>query len=148
MSLPTEIDFAIIKMGDGAGTEVFSIICGLTDVTINQSAQTSDRYVRDCAKPGETPIRKIKTGGKMLEVSGSGVSNAEQIDDLLTALGKYKNYKIECYTDDGTDAGDLLGTFAGAFVLTASNLSVPREGASQAQVTLANHGPWTWTAAG
>lgn len=147
MSLPTEIDFAIIELGDGAGPEVFSIICGLTDVTINQSAQTSDRFVRDCTKPGEVPVRKVKASGKMLEITGSGVSNLDQIDELMAALGKNKNYKVKCFADDGTDGGDLLGTYAGAFMLTASNLTVPRDGAATAQVTLANNGPWTFTAA-
>jgi hypothetical protein len=147
MSLPTEADFALIKMGDGGGTEVFTQICGIQDVTVNQTVNTSDRFVRDCAKPGEVPFRKTKTSGKQLDISGSGLSNVDTIEDLNDALGKVKNYKVELYADNGTDAGDLLGTFAGAFRMTTSNLNLPRESDGSSEINLASHGAWTYTAA-
>ena len=148
MSLPTEADFAIIKIGDGATpTEVFAIACGIQDVTINQAVGTQDRYVRDCAKPGEIPNRKVKATGKSLDVTGSGLIDKAQIAIYNSALGVAKNYKIEVYADDGTDAGTLEATIAGSFMMTASNMSIPREGTASAEVTLASNGAWTWTAA-
>ena len=148
MSLPTEADFAIIKIGDGATpTEAFAIACGIQDVSINQSVGTQDRFSRDCAKPGEIPNRKVKATGKSLDVTGSGLIDKAQIAIYNSALGVAKNYKIEVYADNGTDAGTLLGTFAGSFMMTASNMSFPREGTASAEVTLANNGAWTWTAA-
>lgn len=147
MSVPTEIDFCLIKLGDGGSPEAFTTICGITDVSVNEAAQTTDRYVRDCTKPGETPIRKVKVNGKAMDVSGTGLSNKDTVDDLMAALGKHKNYKIEAYADDGTDAGDLLGTWAGTYVMTANNLTLPREGAASGQINLANDGAYTWTAA-
>ena len=148
MSFPVEVDFAVIKVGDGATpTEVFAIACGIQDVSVNSVANTQDRFTRDCAKPGSVPVRKTKTTGKQLDVSGSGLIDKAHIDIFQDSLGVVKNYKIELYQDDGTDTGDLMGTFAGAFNMTAANLSVPREGVSSAEITLANHGDWTWTAA-
>lgn len=147
MSVPNEADFAIIKIGDGATTEVFTIACGLQDVNINQVANTSDRFVRDCAKPGEVPNRKVKTTGKQLDVTGSGLIDKAQVAIFIAALGLSKNYKVELYKDDGTDNGTLLGTYAAPFVMTASNMSIPREGNGSAEVTLASNGAWTWTAA-
>lgn len=148
MSLPTEADFAIIKIGNGATpTEAFAIACGIQDVNVNQVANTQDRFVRDCAKPGEVPNRKVKVTGKQLDVTGSGLIDKAHIDTFTDALGTTGNYKVELYADDGTDAGDLLGTVAGAFMLTAANLSIPREGTGSAEITLASHGAWTWTAA-
>ncbi len=148
MSLPTEADFAIIKIGDGATpTEAFAIACGIQDVSINQSVGTQDRFSRDCAKPGEIPNRKVKATGKSLDVTGSGLIDKAQIAIYNSALGVAKNYKIEVYADDGTDTGTLLGTIAGSFMMTASNMSIPREGTASAEVTLANNGAWTWTAA-
>ena len=148
MSLPTEADFAIIKIGDGATpTEVFAIACGIQDVTINQAVGTQDRFSRDCTKPGEIPNRKVKATGKSLDVTGSGLIDKAQIAIYNSALGVAKNYKIEVYADNGTDAGALLGTIAGSFMMTASNMSIPREGTASAEVTLANNGAWTWTAA-
>jgi hypothetical protein len=147
MSLPTEVDFALIKLGDGAQPEVFTAICGVTDVTINEAAQINDRYVRDCTKPGEVPVRKVKVNGKSLEISGTGLSNADTVADLMGAIGKHKNYKVETYADDGTDAGSLLGTYAGTFVMTANNLSAPRDSAASGQINLANDGAYTYTPA-
>lgn len=148
MSLPVEADFAIIKAGDGATpTEVFTIVCGMQDVSINFTANTTDRFVRDCAKPGEVPNRKVKVNGRQLDVTGSGLIDKTQITAFQAWLGNKKNSKVELYQDDGTDNGTLLGTVAGNFMMTANNLSVPREGASAAEITLASNGAWTWTAA-
>lgn len=147
MSFPTEFDWMLVKMGDGASPEVFTLICGLQDATVNATANTSDRFARDCAKPGSIPKRKVKVNGMQLDVTGSGLSNATEVPRMLAALGKHKNYTIEGYADDNTDAGDLLGTFAGTFVMTASNLSAPREGDASGEITLASHGDWTFTAA-
>lgn len=146
MALPAEADFALIKIGDGGGPETFSNIC-VQDVTVNQTANTADRFVRDCTKPGEVPTRKVKTTGKQLDVTGSGLIDTAQTAGFLTALGASGNYKIELYSDDGSDAGSLIGTFAGAFVMTADNLNIPRDTPGSAEVTLANDGAWTYTAA-
>lgn len=148
MSLPTEFDFAVIQMGDGGSpTETFAIICGMKDASVNFVANTNDRFVRDCAAPGGVPTRKVKVTGKQLDVTGTGLTDKAQVGNLLAALGKVKNYKVLGYADDGTGTGTLLGTISGAFVLTASNLNIPRDDAASAEITLANHGDWTWTAA-
>lgn len=150
MALPTEIDFMLVKMGDGnvdPGPEVFNLICGITNVNVNRGANTTDRFVRDCAKPGEVPVRRVKVTGKQLDISGDGLTDVDNIADLEAALGQKGNFRIEAYQADGTDAGLLLGTFAGSFVLTAANLSAPRDGDSTGDVALANDGGWTYTPA-
>ncbi len=147
MTAPTEIDFVLVKMGDGAGSEVFTTICGIQDATINQTANSSDHFVRDCAAPGTPPTRKTKVSGVQLDVTGTGLSNSAEIVRLQAAVGKVKNYKLECYADDGTSGGLLLGTYAAPFRLTANNLNIPREGTASADITLASHGAWTYTAA-
>lgn len=145
MSLPVEADFALIKMGDGESPEVFTAICGIQDVQVNKSAQTSDRYVRDCAKPGEVPFRRVRTTGKQMDISGSGLSNTVTIPTLEAALGVSKNYKIELYRQDGTDAGVLLGTYAGPFVMTTDNLTAALAADSAGEVNFASDGVWTYT---
>jgi hypothetical protein len=148
MSFPTEFDWMLVKMGDGAApTEVFTVVCGIQDATVNQTANTGDRFVRDCAKPGAIPRRKVKVNGVQLDVTGTGLSNATEVPRLMAALGKHKNYRIEGYADDNTDAGDLLGTFAGTFVMTSSNLAAPREGDGSSEFNLASDGDWTYTPA-
>jgi hypothetical protein len=147
MSEPTEIDFAIVKMGDGGGTEVFTTICGIVNVVVNRSAQASDRYVPDCAKPGAVPFRKQRVTGRSMEVTGSGLTNSTEIPRLEAALGVLKNYKVEMYAADGTDTGDLLGTYAFASHMTTANMNLTREGDAQADISLPSHGAWTYTAA-
>lgn len=148
MSVPTESDFALIKIGDGATpTEVFANLCGMQSVGINRTVSTTDRQVRDCAKPNKPASRKVRVTGKQLDVTGSGLTNKADIAAFDAALGKVKNYKIELYQDDGTDTGLLTGTFAAAFVMTAANLTLTEGGDAAAEVTLASHGDWTWTAA-
>ena len=147
MAVPNEIDFALIKIGDGSGSETFAVICGIQDATINHTAITADRFVPDCAAPGTPPNRDVDVNGVQWDVSGSGLSNSGQIATLMAAVGKKKNYKIECYDNDGTATGDLIGTYAGAFVLTANNLNLTKSGQATAEINLASSGAVTYTPA-
>lgn len=147
MSLPTEIDFALIKMGDGESPEVFTIICGMQDVTVNETVNTSDRFVRDCAKPGEVPQRRVQANGKQTDISGTGLTNADEITRVRAALGVSKNYRVECYQRNGTDTGVLLGTYAGPFVMISKNLNLTTDNPGGAEITLASDGAVTYTEA-
>lgn len=147
MSTPTEFDFMEISVGDGATPENFTKICGLTAVAVNHTAQTSDRFVRDCAYPNRKAKRKVRVTGEQQDITGSGLSNAHQIALLKAAVGKSKNYEIVGFRDDGTDAGAELGTYSGAYVMTAHNISTDQNGDSSMEVTLASDGDFTWTAA-
>lgn len=147
MSLPTEFDFASLKIGDGGGTEVFTISCGKRDFTANFVANTTDRFVRDCTKPGEVPFRKTKATGKQLDITGTGLTDLTAFGTEVAYVGTRHNVKLEYYTDDGTDGGDLLGTVACNMMIVSLNIGTPREGEASAEITLASHGSWTWTAA-
>jgi hypothetical protein len=142
VSLPTEADFAVVKMGDGATpTEVFTILCGLDQVTINRTANTNDRFRRDCAKPGLPAYRKSRTTGKLMDITASGAINIPDIARYNTALGNSKNYRIELGRYDGTDAGTIIHVITGAFNLTGANTAIGDEGS--ADTTLASDGVWT-----
>ena len=144
MSYPTEIDAAVIRVGNGATPEVFSILCGVENVTINQVANTTDRFRRDCAKPGALPTRSVRVNNFQWDITGSGVANAAQIAALKAALGQHKNYEIDAIKYDGTDDGELLGTFTGQGVMTASNLSLQTSGDSTGEITIAGENELTW----
>jgi hypothetical protein len=147
MSLPTEFDFALLKIGDGESPEVFTISCGKTDITTNFGANSTDRFVRDCAKPGEVPFRVPKVTGKQLDVTATGLTDLTTFGTEVALVGTKNNVKVEYYTDDGTDAGDLLGTVACNMLVTALNIGTPRESDASAEIVLASNGAWTWTAA-
>lgn len=147
MSLPTEFDFALIKLGDGGGPEVFTAICGVQDGSINETVNTADRFVRDCATPGAIPNRRVKVTGKQVDITGTGFTNETEVATVRAALGASKNFQIEVYQDDGTDTGLLLGTFAGPFVMTAANWNIPRDGEASFEFTAASDGTLTYTTA-
>ena len=142
MSLPVEADFAVVKIGDGATpTEAFTILCGLDNIQINRTANTNDRFRKDCAKPGSVPFRRSRTTGKQMDITASGAMNIPDITKYNAALGVSGNYRIELGTYDGTDAGEIIWVINGPFNLTGANSAVGEEG--NAEVTLASDGIWT-----
>lgn len=149
MSEPRLYDFALIKFSDGATPAVFATLCGITGVQVNETVETQDRRVRDCAKPNKPGVRRIKTTGINWTISGSGRTNADQRATIKTdLLGKHNDYKIEYYRDDGTDGGELIGTDAGRAVMTASNMNLdPDAGTSDAEITLEGEGDLVYTEA-
>lgn len=148
MSLPTEFDFATLEIGDGGSpSEVFTISCGKTDVTLNVTANSSDRFVRDCTKPGEIPFRRTKVSGRQMDITASGMTDATAYGTEIDLVGTLANIKVKLFEDDGTDGGALIGTVALNARIISLNIGVPRESDATAELTLASHGAWTWTAA-
>lgn len=141
MSLPVEADFAVVKIGDGASPEVFTILCGMDTVQINRTANTQDRFRRDCTAPGSVPYRRSRTTGKQMDITASGAINIPDIATYNDALGVTSNYLIELGQYDGTDEGTIIHEIRGPFNLTSANSSVGDEGT--AQTTLASDGIWT-----
>lgn len=146
MSYPNEADFIIVKAGDGAEPEVFTTICGIETATINKTANTTDRFRRDCEKPGAVPTRKVKVTGKQWDATGAGVINIDEFDRFDSLLGISNNYQFDFGKRDGTDAGEIIGTYEGPGVLTASNINMgDTEGT--AEITIAGEDDIVWTAA-
>lgn len=148
MSVPNEFDFAVIKIGNGATpTEVFAISCGKQDITTNFVANSTDRFVRDCTKPGEVPKRKPKVTGTQLDITAAGLTDKTAFGTEVALIGTYRNVRVEYYDDNGTDTGVLMGTVACRMLISALNISAPRDGDASAEIVLASDGAWTYTAA-
>ena len=148
MSLPNEPDFALIKVQTAAGPPaVFTVLCGLENCNVNENVQTRERFRRDCAKPNRPGQRKLTATGSSWQITGSGVINVDQEDILDDLKGVIQNYKVETYKDNATDAGELLGTWAGTGMLTTRNRSIQVEGDSGLEVTIEGQDLLTWTAA-
>ncbi len=146
MSVPNEADFGVIKYGDGDSPEVFVAICGIENVSISETANTTDRARRDCAKPGLPAVRRVRTSSTQLDITASGGVDKANIAILEGLLGISNNYEIELYQHDGTDAGALYGTYSGPFVLTSSGVNLDANGDGNGDIALASDGVWTWTA--
>ncbi|MEG3086181.1 phage tail tube protein [Sphingomonas sp. PB4P5] len=147
MSVPNEFDFGILKLGTDAEPPVFTQICGITAVNINQTAQTNDRFRRDCAKMNAPATRRVKVTGTQWDVTASGLSNADEVVRLNAALAKHRVFQIDVIQDDQSDAGEVIGTFEGRGVLTASNYALDSEGDSTYELTIAGEDTLVYTAA-
>lgn len=149
MSFPVEPDFVVIKLGDGATpTEVFTVMCGMENINLNQTANTTDRFRRDCAKPAALPKRKVRTTSTQWDVTGSGVINTAEFARFKAALGYSRNYRLEFgrYDVAQPDTGVIIGTYAGPAVMTANNISMS-DGEGGADITLAGENDIVWTPA-
>lgn len=148
MSEPKPFDVFTLKLGNGATpTEVFTAVCGITNVTLSQTAETRERRLRDCAKPAKPGTRYVSVIGTGFTIAASGVSNADEMVALQAAFATKKNFRIEGLAEDGTDAGELLGTFSGNALIEATNISVAADGDSTMELTLTGSGNLTYTAA-
>jgi hypothetical protein len=106
---------------------------------------TSDRFRRDCAKPAAIPTRKVRVTGKQWDATGSGVINIDEFDTFNDALGIRQNYRFEFGKRDGTDAGDIIGYYAGPAVMTAANVNMGTDEGT-GEITLAGEDDIVWTA--
>ena len=148
MSEPTEIAFALVKYSDMEASPAFTLLCGITNVTVTENVETQDRRVRDCATPNKPGTLRTKVIGDTWSISGTGLTNADQRATIKDELkGKRVDYKVEYYRDDDTDAGELLGTDEGTAILDASTMSLDQEGESSLQINLKGIGELTYTAA-
>ncbi len=144
MSFPTEFDFVLVKIGDGAEpTEAFTLLCGLENTTINETVNTTDRFRRDCEKPGSVPKRASRVTGEQWDITASGVVNLDQIDLLNAAKGVEKNYELEFGRRDGTDEGEIIATATGSAILTSRTINGTQEEGTM-EITLTGQDVLTW----
>ena len=149
MSLPQEFDHMLIKLGDQGTPEQFPAICGPETFNVNETANTTERFRRDCDNFNQPAQRRVKTNSVQFDVTASGGVNVPSIPDLRAALGFSRNYIIEGYQSDPTTSGGngtLLATWEGPLVLTALNITADANGDSNAEMTFASDGPVTFTA--
>ncbi|WP_260923428.1 phage tail protein [Novosphingobium sp. 9] len=140
MSEPNSADFALIKLQTADGPPaVFTLLCGVESATINRSAQTSETYRRDCAKPNRPGKRKLRVTGSSWQTSGSGNDNIDLETEYGDAFGVRKTYNVELYRDDGTDAG--------TGILTTRNQAMTTDTPGTIEVTIEGEGDLVWTVA-
>ncbi|MCD7109708.1 phage tail protein [Rhizobium sp. DKSPLA3] len=107
----------LIQIGDGAGTEVFTNLCGLTTRSFSMSANEIDTTIPSCTNPGGPVEGTSRPGISKKTFSGSGryVSSAAQ---------KAFNTKIvgaEVFNAKIIVPG--VGTFSGPYFVTDYELS-------------------------
>jgi len=149
MSLPNSADFALVSIQTAVGPPaVYKLLCGIEGVTINRTAQTNETYRRDCATPNRPGQRKLRVTGSSWSISGTGSDNIDLETDYSDAFGVRKIYEVELFKDDGTDAGESMGTYVGTALMTTRNQSYSIEGDSgTVEITLEGEGELVWAVA-
>lgn len=135
-----------ILMGDGAGPEVFTVLCGIMTKSITAQVNTGDSFVRDCALPEDIPVRELILSGKQWDLRGSGVMNRDNFPALLAAVGVIKNFRFFIKAKTGEVAPALNGYLGGAAAITTYTINGDDNGYAQIDLALASHGEWTWSA--
>ena len=134
MSVPHDPDIVKVSGGDGESPEVFTLLCGIENLDLNQEVNTSQVPRRDCAKPGLPAVIKNKVQSFQWSASGTGVWNTAQTAAVNALLGISQNYKFEFGVRDGSDGGQIIGIYTGNAMLTSNNVSVGDEGTASLNI--------------
>lgn len=138
----------LVKIGDGAATEVFNVLCGLTSKTLTLNNNAFDVTTSDCDNPTGQLWREVMTGTRSLSVSGNGYFEDSATEEQLRAVAF------------GTGIADTaeaianfeiivpgLGTFSGAFHVDSLEYGGEQENGVTYSLSLSSSGTPTFTAA-
>ena len=132
----------LIKIGDGAGTEAFTALCGLKSKTLTINNSNIDVTTADCADPGGVMWRELLDGVSSVSVSGNGYFKDEVTEERLRSVSmtspKTANFQIIV---------PALGTFAGTFFVSSVEYGGEQEDGVTYSLSLDSTGPVTFTAA-
>lgn len=134
-----------ILLGDGADPEVFTPICGLTARTFTHQVNTNDVFVPDCADPEDVPDRRLVPTGEQWDLSGDGLLNLANWQDLDGKVGVTANMRFVIGRQTGTTG---IGYYEGPAMVTNLQLTGSSGNGEFAGVSLqmASDGAWLLTA--
>ena len=128
----------LLKIGDGAGPEVFTTVAGLRARTISLNARSVDATDSDSA--GRWRELLAGAGVRQASVSGAGVFRDAASDALIRAA----------FFAQSADNWQLIvpdfGTLQGPFLVAALEYAGEHEGEATYAITLASAGEISFTA--
>lgn len=132
----------LIKIGDGAATEVFTTVCGLTTQSIQINGEDIDVTTVDCDDPTGPLFRQTLGGVKSVTVSGNGTFKNKTVLTTIVnlALAKENAANFEVIIPG-------FGTFAGNFRCNTVGMGGEMEGGVTQELSLNSNGTVTFTAA-
>ena len=135
--------YFVLALGDAGDPETFTALCGITSRSFQYTANTNDRFIRDCAEPEDVPIRRAIVTGEQWQLSGSGSLNRENIADILAAKGQPKNWRF--YWTEPADDAVYQGYFEGQAILSSINITGDDEDYAQISVEITSDGEFVFT---
>lgn len=147
MALPEIVkgSYIDILIGDGATPEVFTPICGITTRNFTKQINTNDAFIPDCTDPEDVPTRRLVPTGKQWDLSGEGLLNLANWEDIDSASeGVTKNYRFVITRPAGSTVG--TGFYQGPAMITNMQIGAQvGDGAfATLGITIASDGEWIW----
>lgn len=132
----------LIRIGDGAETEVFAVLCGLTAKTFSINNSEIDVTTADCTDPGDVLWTEVLAGVKRVNVSGNGLFKDEASEARINTVAMSADAKanFEIIIPD-------FGTFAGRFMVSQLDWAGDQDGGQTYALTLGSDGAVAFTAA-
>jgi predicted secreted protein len=131
----------IIRVGNGASPEVFSIFCTFNgDRAIQFDAATTDEMDIDCDNPTAVGWMVSQVDSLSATISGAGRVKAVDVPEFFSWFesGEPRNIEVEIDAPGG-------GTFEGAALLTSWNVNGGETGSATADISMRFTGPVTYT---
>ncbi|WP_342588368.1 phage tail tube protein [Phyllobacterium phragmitis] len=130
----------LIKIGDGAETEVFANLCGFKTQTFNLSASEVDTTIPNCLSPGDAVQRTIEPGIVNRTFSGTGAFVSGGTQAIL--MGHVRGGTV--FNAEVIVPGD--GEYAGSWMVSEFEFSGEMEGNMEFSATFGAAGPLAFTA--
>ena len=132
----------LLKVGDGAGSEVFTALAGINSKSITINNSSIDVTTPDASSPGGVLFAQSLNGLKSMSVSGDGIFLDETAEARLNTVAMQADpfANFELVVPD-------FGTFAGEFRVASLEFGGETEGGVTFSVSLESNGTVTFTSA-
>ena len=132
----------LLKIGDGANSEVFSTLAGINSKTLTINNSAIDVTTPDASSPGGVLFASSMNGLKSVAVSGDGI--------FLDETSEARMNTVAMQADPAANFQVVVpdfGTYAGNFRITSLEFGGETEGGVTFSVSLESNGTITFTAA-
>ncbi|NML11303.1 hypothetical protein HHL08_14300 [Sphingobium sp. AR-3-1] len=141
MSYPTTIkgQKVALQLGDGASTEVFTTVCGITTKGLQRTRAVNDSEVWDCTDPDALPLTEREMGAGDWTITGEGQAVAAELDRIEEAFEAAANWQIVFFGTGTT----ITRTYRGNAIMTDLNLGAVNGQKASISLTLSGNGELT-----
>lgn len=133
-----------LMLGDGAGPEVFTALCGITTRDFTHARNSQDVNTRDCADPENVPVRNLIITNEQWDLTGEGVLNRANLAVIQAADDNQPHNWRYLFTEPATDEV-FQGYYAGSGIITNFKITATDENFATISIALASDGAWAWT---
>ena len=132
----------LVKIGDGAGGEAFTNLCGLNSKSLTINNSSIDVTTPDCTSPEGALFTATLAGLKNVSLSGDGFFEDSVAEARMNtvAMAADNSVNMEIVVPD-------FGTYAGAFRIASLEFGGETEGGVTYSISLESNGAVTFTAA-